>query len=92
MYYYYAWEMIILVHYKLSFVERLSSSLLNLIPRNRNTLAQLNLLNFNFSTSTLKDHKKYINEVIEGSNDVSVKEMMMSSLNPDLIQRGKVCD
>ncbi len=26
MYYYYAWEMIVLVHYKLSFVERLSSS------------------------------------------------------------------
>ncbi len=26
MYYYYAWEMIVLVQYKLSFVERLSSS------------------------------------------------------------------
>ncbi len=76
-------------------LSHLSPSLLSLmenwIPRNRNTLAQLNLLNFNFSTNTLKDHKKYINEVIEGSNDISVKEMMMSSLNPDLIQRGKVC-
>ncbi len=42
-------------------LSHLSPSLLSLmgnwIPRNRNTLAQLNLLNFNFSTSTLRPYQ-----------------------------------